>query len=114
MNPREWIEARLRGSRRTGTDRCEDGERAFRYEECEGSGCDSVRLTELPAGTRATVTCLEDAGAPASRTLAAIGILPGEGLTLLQRYPAYVLRVGFSEFALDGEMASRIRVRPTG
>jgi hypothetical protein len=29
---------------------------------------------------------------------------------LIQRYPAYVLRVGFAEIALDTEMASLVRV----
>ncbi|MBX6366274.1 MAG: ferrous iron transport protein A, partial [Gemmatimonadetes bacterium] len=32
-------------------------------------------------------------------------------LRLLQRYPAFVIRVGRAELALDGELAGRIRVR---
>ncbi len=74
--------------------------------------CDSVLLTELAEGLGARVTCLE---APASATavrLASAGVLPGTAVHLLQRRPVYVIRIGFSELAIDRESAGHIRVRP--
>jgi DtxR family Mn-dependent transcriptional regulator len=41
----------------------------------------------------------------------ALGVLPGAELTLVQRYPAFVVRIGHAEFALDAELAGRIQVR---
>jgi len=73
--------------------------------------CDSVRLTELVPGESGAVTCLEESGSPATAKLAAMGVLPGCWIALRQRYPAFVFRMGYSEFAVDAELASRIRVR---
>jgi DtxR family Mn-dependent transcriptional regulator/ferrous iron transport protein A len=39
-----------------------------------------------------------------------LGILPGIPVRLVQAYPAYVLRVGFAEIALDFELARLVRV----
>lgn len=80
-------------------------------ERCGAIDCDSVRLTALPEGQAARVTCLEDPGGPAARTLAAIGVLPGVAVVLVQRSPAFVFRVGHAEFAVDAELAAHIRVR---
>ena len=80
-------------------------------DRCLGPECDSVRLTALGEGARGRVTCLEDpAGAPAVK-LAAMGVVPGAELELVQRFPAYVFRIGYGEFAVDQELAALIRVR---
>jgi Fe2+ transport system protein FeoA len=46
--------------------------------------------------------------------LAGVGVLPGTEIRLLQRRPAYVIRLGFSDLALDRETAAHIRVRRDG
>lgn len=46
--------------------------------------------------------------------LMAMGILPGMSVTVIQRYPAYVLQVGQSQFAVDKELAGLISVRLGG
>src|SRR5581483_2416419 len=46
--------------------------------------------------------------------LVAMGILPGAELELLQRFPAFVFRIGCAEFAVDAALAERIRVRRSG
>ncbi len=46
--------------------------------------------------------------------LTSLGIFPGEEIVLLQRSPAYVIRVGGTTLALDENMASCIRVRRAG
>ena len=68
----------------------------------------SVR--DLPAGARARV--LQLAGDRARDALAVFGLVPGAELELLQRSPAYVLRIGETELALDGDVAGRILVEP--
>jgi DtxR family Mn-dependent transcriptional regulator len=71
-----------------------------------------VRLTTLAEGERGRVTCLEEPGGPAAATLAAMGVLPGAYVELVQRFPAFVFRLGYAEFGVDEELASRIRVLP--
>ena len=46
--------------------------------------------------------------------LTSLGVFPGEEIVLLQRSPAYVIRVGGTTLALDENMASCIRVRRGG
>jgi Fe2+ transport system protein FeoA len=73
--------------------------------------CDSVRLSVLREGEAARVTCLEDPGGAAARKLAALGVLPGVELVLVQRSPAFVFQMGHAEFAVDAGLAGHIRVR---
>ncbi|MGI6605136.1 MAG: FeoA family protein [bacterium] len=44
--------------------------------------------------------------------LMALGVLPGAPLTLLQRHPSYVLRIGETVLALDEKIARSILVGP--
>ncbi|MDR1702072.1 MAG: ferrous iron transport protein A [Sporomusaceae bacterium] len=44
------------------------------------------------------------------RKLLALGLFPGVVVEVEQVFPAYVLRVGFTELALDKETAGRIIV----
>lgn len=118
MTPAEWIAEKFRSWRVTAhgielltpTGDCLEGRRTP-DESCLHARCDSVRLTELPAGRDAVVTCLERSSSAASRKLAAMGILPGAEVRTVQRRPAWIVEVGTSEFALDREMAGRVRVR---
>ncbi|MFW5947963.1 MAG: FeoA domain-containing protein [Gemmatimonadota bacterium] len=75
--------------------------------------CGSVRLTALGRGGRGAVSCLEEPWSAEAEKLAALGILPGVRLRVVQRSPAWVLRMGRTEIALDDELASRIRVLVT-
>lgn len=43
--------------------------------------------------------------------LMAMGILPGVQINLLRRFPSYVFEAGFSQFAVDKEIAADIFVR---
>ena len=45
------------------------------------------------------------------KKLMAMGILPGEAVTLQRRYPSFVFMVGRSRFAVDQGMAEAIYVR---
>jgi DtxR family Mn-dependent transcriptional regulator len=72
-----------------------------------------VRLTTLLEGARGRVSGLEDPGGRPAGKLAALGVLPGVELELIQRYPAFVFRIGYAEFAVDRELAERIHIRCT-
>ncbi|MBP1752671.1 MAG: iron (metal) dependent repressor, DtxR family, partial [Geobacteraceae bacterium] len=43
--------------------------------------------------------------------LMAMGVLPGNRIRLIQAFPSYIFRVGYSEFAIDTNMAREIFVR---
>jgi len=43
--------------------------------------------------------------------LMAMGVLPGNRIILVQAFPSYIFRVGFSEFAIDTALAKEIFVR---
>ncbi len=77
---------------------------------CAAVDCDSVSLTALPVGQRACVTCLEQSGSAAAGRLGALGVLPGIELEVVQRFPAFVLRIGYAEIAIDEGLASVVRV----
>ncbi len=114
MTPIDRVMERLRALRGRGAawgEGCPAGEPLPETERCAGTDCDSLALTELGVGEEVSVTCLQAAATPASAKLAALGVLPGARLRLVQRYPAFVFRMGYSEFALDAELAGRVRVR---
>jgi Fe2+ transport system protein FeoA len=67
-------------------------------------------LTTLGRGSKGSVSCLEEPWTPEAAKLSSLGILPGVRLRVVQRSPAWVLRMGRTEIALDHELASRIRV----
>lgn len=81
-------------------------------DRCDALECESVRLTALAEGQRGRVTCLEEPGGPAAARLAAMGVLPGAEVELVQRFPAFVFRIGHGEFAVDEGLAGRIRLLP--
>ena len=76
----------------------------------EGRGPEDVPLTLLGEGVRARVVRLDEPGSQGTAYLVALGVLPGVELTLLQRYPAFVMRMGHTEFAVDDQLARRIHV----
>lgn len=98
-------------SRRKGPDAsCLQGRRVPRTPSCDPD-CEAVALNELDVGDRGSVSCLDDPAGLDARKLAAMGILPGTGIELLQRSPVFVLRIGYSDFAMDARLAEQIRVR---
>lgn len=79
--------------------------------ECS-EDCASRPLTRVPPGTRGTVSCLRDPADRESRKLASLGFLPGVPVRLLQKRPVYVVRSRNTEYALDEELAARVRIVP--
>jgi len=69
-----------------------------------------LTLDRLAVGDQARVTAIPSRDARLLRKLAALGLLPGVKLTLLQRVPTYVVRLGFIEIALGRELAAVVEV----
>lgn len=109
------ILARLRvlggGSWRTS---CVAGAPLPEGERCAALDCDSRALSDLRVGDAGIVSCLQAPASREGRKLLAMGVLPGVQLHLVQRYPAFVFRLGHAEFAIDAGMASHVRVYVDG
>jgi DtxR family Mn-dependent transcriptional regulator len=72
-----------------------------------------VPLTELKSGEDGEIAYLQTDDSKKMQKLMAMGVLPGNRIELMQTFPSYVFRVGFSEFAIDTAMAREIIVRRT-
>ncbi len=76
------------------------------------SGDDAVTLDSLRAGEQARLAGLRCANASRRNTLSVFGMVPGAEVTLLQRHPSFVVRVGQTELGMDAEIAREILVEP--
>ena len=70
-----------------------------------------VPLTELKSGEEGAIAYIQTEDDKKMQKLMAMGVLPGNRIVLIQTFPSYIFRVGFSEFAIDSAMAKEIFVR---
>jgi DtxR family Mn-dependent transcriptional regulator len=70
-----------------------------------------VPLTELKAGEEGEIAYIQTKDSQKMQKLVAMGIIPGNRVRLLQSFPSYIFRVGYSEFAVDANMAQEIFIR---
>jgi DtxR family transcriptional regulator, Mn-dependent transcriptional regulator len=70
-----------------------------------------VPLTELKSGDEGEIAYIQTDDDKKMQKLMAMGVLPGNRIKLSQTFPSYVFRVGYSEFAIDTNMAKEIFVR---
>ena len=70
----------------------------------------SFTLAHLRAGESARIACVECERAERCERLIAYGLIEGQLITLVQRAPAFVIRVGQTELALDEEVARCVKV----
>lgn len=68
-------------------------------------------LTELKAGEEGEIAYIQTQDSQKMQKLVAMGIIPGNRIRLLQSFPSYIFRVGYSEFAVDANMAHEIFIR---
>ena len=71
-------------------------------------------LNELEPGQSGRIAYLQMANPARLQKLMALGVLPGGGITLLRRSPSYVFETGYTQFAVDEEIAADIFVRLAG
>lgn len=69
-----------------------------------------VPLTELKVGERARIVYIMPRAHDRMHRLSALGLNPGEIVELHRRHPAFVLRYGGAEIALDSDVAADIQV----
>ena len=70
-----------------------------------------VPLTVLKSGQEGDIAYIQTEDSKKMQKLMAMGVLPGNRILLMQAFPSYIFRVGFSEFAIDSAMAREIFVR---
>ncbi|HTP66310.1 MAG TPA: metal-dependent transcriptional regulator [Geobacteraceae bacterium] len=70
-----------------------------------------VPLTELKSNEEGEIAYIQTEDSKKMQKLMAMGVLPGNRIVLIQTFPSYIFRVGFSEFAIDTNMAREIFVR---
>jgi len=85
-----------------------------------GACCDEARaqgdlgvvpLTEFKSGQVGEIAYILTEDNKKMQKLMAMGVLPGNKITLVQSFPSYIFRVGYSEFAIDTNLAREIFVR---
>ena len=70
-----------------------------------------VPLTEFKSGQEGEIAYIQTEDSKKMQKLMAMGVLPGNDITLVQSFPSYIFRVGYSEFAIDSNLAREIFVR---
>jgi len=70
-----------------------------------------VSLTELKPNEEGEIAYIQTEDNKKMQKLMAMGVLPGNRIRLLQTFPSYIFNVGYSEFAIDTNMAREIFVR---
>ena len=68
-------------------------------------------LSELAPGEGGTIAYIQAGDQKNLQKMMAMGVLPGQPITLQQAFPSYVFKVGNSQFAVDHAIASEIYVR---
>jgi DtxR family Mn-dependent transcriptional regulator len=68
-------------------------------------------LVELQPGQRGHIAYIQMNDPKHLQKLMAMGVLPGVPITLLRRFPSFVFEAGYSQFAVDKEIAADIYVR---
>jgi DtxR family transcriptional regulator, Mn-dependent transcriptional regulator len=85
-----------------------------------GACCDAARaqgdlgivpMTEFKSGQEGEIAYILTEDNKKMQKLMAMGVLPGNKITLVQAFPSYIFRVGYSEFAIDTNLAKEIFVR---
>jgi DtxR family Mn-dependent transcriptional regulator len=73
-----------------------------------------VPMSNLRQGESGAIAYIHTGDSDKLKKLMALGILPGESVTLQRRYPSFVFTVGRSRYAVDEGMAEAIYVKRVG
>jgi len=69
-----------------------------------------MSLDELTKGQKAKISYIQTEDKNLLKKIIAMGILPGLSVKLLHKFPSYVIQIGESQFAVDKDFASQIKV----
>ncbi|MCG0276683.1 MAG: ferrous iron transport protein A [Thermosediminibacteraceae bacterium] len=67
-------------------------------------------LTQLKIGEEASIARIDTTDGKILKKLMALGVLPGMRVSLLQKFPSYVIKVGNTRIAADETIARSIIV----
>ncbi len=88
--------------------------RRLRKEEYESvksaQSVDCTALSEGKVGGEGVIAALLTHERAELHKLMALGVLPGTPIRLLRRFPAFVFQLGYSQFAIDHALATKIRI----
>lgn len=68
-------------------------------------------LSALASGASAEVAAIRSADPVRLMKLGSLGVVPGVTLTLLQRWPAFIVAFGETQLSLDGAVVGEVWVR---
>ena len=68
-------------------------------------------LSSLESEQKGKVSYLHTKDSKELKKLMAMGLLPGTPVTLIQSFPSYVFRLGYTQFAVDKKIADEIYVK---
>jgi Fe2+ transport system protein FeoA len=71
-----------------------------------------MSLDEAPEGASYELVCLNGSHTSRKTALAVYGLVPGCQLSLTQKRPSFIVRVGETELAFEGNVARDIFVKP--
>ncbi|MDI3509085.1 MAG: ferrous iron transport protein [Clostridiales bacterium] len=69
-----------------------------------------MNVADMKTGQKATIMALDMNNQDTVRKLMALGIVVGSDVELMQRFPSYVIKVGYTQIAIDKDIASSIFV----
>lgn len=72
----------------------------------------TIPLSALSVGEAGFVRELRLHNAALARKLLVLGVVPGARVKMIQRFPTYVIQIGFTQIALDQHLAMVVRVQP--
>jgi DtxR family Mn-dependent transcriptional regulator len=70
-------------------------------------------LNELEPGQHGRIAYIQMNNPARLQKLMAMGVLPGVAVSLVRRSPSFVFEAGYSQFAVDDEIAGSVYVRLT-
>ena len=72
---------------------------------------ETLSLCDLDEGEQAELVCLKCEHTSRHSALAVYGLVPGSRLVLQQKRPAYIIRIGETELALEPDIAREVLVK---
>lgn len=69
-----------------------------------------LKLTDLVSGGRGRVVNINTREERKLKKFMAMGMMPGVSIVVIQRFPSYVFRIGFTQVTMDFSTASCIEV----
>lgn len=67
-------------------------------------------LIELPVGSKKNIVFICTARSDYLQKIITMGLMPGMHIEILRKFPTFLCRIGYSEVALDDEIAKIIMV----